>query len=200
MGATTGFITGMMVVLFVIFIWWFFDVTAVICSPAADAENFTANTSFQDTAGFGMERVRKNTPIAESINETFLDTRATIPTGAGMTVGDHHTARSNESESGAMINPNEDWSQAIQDISLEPDIIASHKRYVQGENGYLNTGAAAPNLPIREDDQTINPWVGLTGAIHYNGMVKDGARVVPSENYDQLRQGTQLRWRTGSSS
>lgn len=104
---------------------------------------------------------------------------------------------SNETEEGKLVSDPSDWDDAIQDIGLEPSVVESHKRYVTDEFRYINHGAAAPNLPIREADQTINPWRGLTGPIYCRGMVKDGARTVPSEDYDQLRKGTQLRWRTG---
>ena len=163
----------------------------------------------QDAAGFGMEKYPRNYDAivnvippyksVEGADETSLDDpRMNNAATTSMVEGDHNLVESNETESGRLISPTADWQQAIQDISLEPSVVDSHKRYVEGESVYLNRGAAAPNLPIREDDQTINGFVGLTGAIYARGMVKPGARTVPSENYDQLRKGTQLRWRTGN--
>ncbi|HEY4480540.1 MAG TPA: hypothetical protein VI821_00395 [Candidatus Paceibacterota bacterium] len=173
-------------------------VVAIILIYSMSMESFA--TSFQTAAGFLPEIMRKNkygvllkqeNADATSV-EPSADIRLNNPSVVGMIDYD-----SNETETGNMIaNPN-DWQQAIQEISLDPSVTESHKAYVHDEYRYLNRGSAAPNMPIREDDQTINPWVGLTGPLYARGMVKDGARVVPSEDYDQLRKGDVLRWRSG---
>ena len=103
---------------------------------------------------------------------------------------------SNESEDGKIIQDPNDWENAIQEIGLDPSVTQSHKKYVHDEYRYLNRGSAQPNFPINENTQTINGFVGLFPTLGHEGLVGDGARVVPSENYSQLRPGTQGRWKS----
>jgi hypothetical protein len=144
---------------------------------------------FQMGAGFFPE-------VGPSLPKPSLGKKSNFEgaTGGGP---DDLTYSSNETEEGNLVNLNQNWSEAIKQISLTPDVIQSHKKYMADDYRFLNRGSAAPNLPIREDDQVINKWVGLTGAIYCKNIVKDGSRVVPTEDYNQLRKGSQLRWRSG---
>jgi hypothetical protein len=106
-------------------------------------------------------------------------------------------ARSQETEDGRLVDLDQSWSGAMKQIALDKSVVDSHRKYVTEDARYLNRGAAAPNFPIREDDQYVNPWWGLTAPVYCKDAVKDGARNVPTGDYDQYRKGSQLRWRAG---
>ena len=161
-------------------------------------EGMQEQVSFQDAAGFCPERGDCAYPAGKESFVEAADPVTSVPTSVGKITADHPAA---DSDGTAQITDlmGGDWQEEIQSLGLDRTVKDSHRRYITDEAKYVNTGAAAPNMPIREDDETINPWVGLTSPMYCRDMVKDGARVVPSEDYNGLRKGGQLRWRSGYS-
>lgn len=85
-----------------------------------------------------------------------------------------------------------DWGEALQSMSLEPEVAQSHKRFVQ-DRKHVSSGAGIAS--VRDDIETPNRWAGLRRP-DFRVKVDANARTVPtnSENDDLLPAPTKLRW------
>lgn len=79
---------------------------------------------------------------------------------------------------------NENYSKAIQDMSLEPDVQRSHDEWL---NGLAHRTTTASTDTVRDDTNNINPVWGLTGIMRQNIQYRTraqplaGSRVIPTD-------------------
>ncbi len=87
------------------------------------------------------------------------------------------------------------WSDAIQNLAIEPEVFKSHNRFVK-DRSHVSSGASMQS--VRDDIQDVNKRVGLR-RVNYNVKVGSDARVVPSDDVNDKNtllntSGTNLRW------
>ncbi len=92
---------------------------------------------------------------------------------------------------------NGDYETAIIKTALEPDLVSNHKKYVKDRLSF-DSGGGIPS--VRDDDNDVNPWVGLFGRPTYrksNGTSADVStqplQSIPSDNPNDLTRKSALR-------
>lgn len=76
-----------------------------------------------------------------------------------------------------------DYNAVAQYMSLDPEVYESHERY-SSDMSRMSSGASM--LPVRDDPNDINPWVGLRRPKYQESYVQPNARQEPSEMVDQM--------------
>ncbi len=124
--------------------------------------------------------------MAKANNESF-EPKAYMP--------DRHQTEPSEERAGITDDQdidvdleNETHQDTILKLGVEQSVIDSHKAFVY-DSARTTTGAS--NVPVREFDDNVVPFVGLK-RVNYSVKVGDTARVTPTAENHQLAQATRF--------
>ncbi len=88
------------------------------------------------------------------------------------------------------LKDDDDYSDVLQKMALDQDVIKQHNMYVNERNKITSTASFSP---MRSDNQDIVTTVGLTKPSYVK--VDESARQVPSSTPEQQSAPVQLFWR-----
>lgn len=96
-----------------------------------------------------------------------------------------------------------DYENAIIQTALEPDLVSNHKKFAKERSSFESGGGIQS---VRDDDNDINPWVGIFGRPTYrksNGSSvdistgvsdnSDGLKSIPSDKPSDLMRSSAMR-------
>ncbi len=88
------------------------------------------------------------------------------------------------------LSPDMDYSELLQTMSLDDDVVKQHNQYVNDRNKITST---ASFVPSRSDNQDIVTTWGLSKPTYV--AIDPSARNVPSQNPEQGSKPVRLQWK-----
>lgn len=202
---------------------------SIRCFSAADAikQAYTAAT-LAFTTGTAYDSAMVSLTKSGVASQDILQSMASLLTMAQTSEQELTKAVGNFSIVSAMYNKSRDVSEAfsndlpgkmdadkattmIQDgdyetviirTALEPDLVANHKKFAKDRLSF-DSGGGIPS--VRDDDNDVNPWVGLFGRPTYRKSTGASAdtgsqplQSIPSDNPNDMMRKSTLRLSTQS--